>query len=102
MAITTHDDEGEGQLAMMFDHERIMHLPGVALAAARKGNVDRADAVELAHIRRTQTGVTLADGRVQFGTPQRLIRAYGQAGQLAVEWCTMDGMVYTDIDGKEI
>lgn len=80
----------------------VEHLPAAALQAAKRGNVARADDAELEYIRRTQFGVKLADGEAVLGVPQRIVRGYGAAGRLAVEWCTMDGTKYANIDGQEI
>lgn len=80
----------------------VSHLRAAALQAARRGDVERADAAELEFIRRTRLHLVTIDGRDLPGSPQRVLRGFGKAGRLAIEWCTIDGTKYTDIDGKEI
>lgn len=94
------DDTGR---QMLLGEGEAEHLPAAALRAARRGDAARADDAELEFIRRTQFGIELKDGRVAIGVPRRLVRGHGEAGRLAVEWCTIDGTFhYTDIDGKEL
>lgn len=80
----------------------LSRLRAEAAAAAAAGLHALADNAELLYIRATQAGVTRLDGSASLGVPARLVRGYGPAGRLAVEWSTIDGTIFTDTDGKEI
>lgn len=101
MSDLQHYDATNGQMPLGWGD--VDHLPRAALIAAKRGNPQRADEVELEHIRRTQEGpVVDEDGGRIPGFAHRLIRGFGRGGQLAVEWRTISKTIYTDIDGKEI
>ena len=93
-AVISDEEGGEA-------HRITESLKRAARQAALRGNITRADRVELEHIRRTIDTITLRDGEEVEAEPVRLVRGYGPTGRLAVEWCTIDGTRYTDIDGKE-
>lgn len=95
---------GQGMLDLTapMEQARLDRLARAAAQAAHRGNVARADLAELEAIRTKFSGFTSLDGEEVSGQPVRLVRGFGQAGVLAVEWLTVDGVRYTDIEAKEI
>lgn len=77
-------------------------LVQIAGKAAKSGNSTLADQAELAYIKATKSTVVRCDGSTCQAVPTRIIRGFGSAGRLAVEWQIAYDTVYTDIDGKEL